>query len=59
MEKNSKIKKDKKDKRESGYIGRWVDDDDFKRRITPFFGESRWLTLPIMGTMIIQTEWFY
>jgi hypothetical protein len=41
MKKNSKIKEDKKDKRESGYIGRWVDDDDFKRRITPFFGESR------------------
>jgi hypothetical protein len=41
MKKNSKIKQDKNNKSESGYIGRWVDDDDFKRRITPFFGDNR------------------
>ena len=41
MTKNSKIEQDKGNESESGYTAKWWEDDDFRRRITPFFGDSR------------------
>jgi len=41
MEENSKLNQDEETKSESGYLQRWLDDDDWKGPFVPFFGRNR------------------